>query len=80
MTHDLFNQLADSDVPPVPPQLDVQVHRRLNSALLTAHLLEFAWRALPQTLGTFLGSVAHLIMFTATGRFKENLDDRPPTP
>ncbi len=79
MTHDLFEQLADSDVPPVPPELDERVHHRLNAALLTTHLVEFAWHALPQTFGTLLSAVVHLIVFTITGTMRETSDSERPS-
>ena len=74
MTNPLFQQLAEKEIPPVPTGLDGQVHQRLNSMLLTTHLLELVWHALPYVLGVFMGSVLFLIEFTTTGRLNQKSD------
>jgi hypothetical protein len=78
MTHDIFENLADSVVPPVPSQLEAGVHRRINAALLATHLFDFAFNALPQTLATLAGGVLQLIAYTATGRFYNESDGGAP--
>ncbi len=80
MAHDLFSQLAESDVPPAPAELDSCFSQRLNTVLLAAHLFEFAVRAFPQVLGVFLESVLHLIAFSITGRMQSDRDDTPSIP
>ncbi len=47
MEFDLFERLAEQDVPPVPSNLDRQVHDRVNVSLLGVHLMEFAFQVLP---------------------------------
>jgi hypothetical protein len=80
MESDLFEQLTISDVPPVPPEFDRHVHQRLNAMLLTQHLFEFAWQAMPQALGMLLISVWHGLAFTITGHLTDRgagiTDDR----
>ena len=76
MADAFFHQLAASDIPPVPDQLDEQVHRRLNTALLATHLFDFMWRALPYAFVTMLGSVVHFLAFTTTGQLKEDDNGR----
>ena len=74
MDDNLFEQLALSEIPPVPREFDLDVHRRLNSTLLIAHLFEFTWRAFPRAAGMMLASVLHLITFTITGHLETDTD------
>ena len=75
MPHDIFEQLAKADVPPVPSRLDVQFRKRLNAILLMTHLFDFTFRALPQTAFYFLASIVHLIVLTAGGELKSDDQD-----
>ena len=67
----VFSPLAVSDVPPVPEELETNVHRRLNTVLIISHLVEFAIHAIPETLGYFLRSVGHWMAFSITGKLTE---------
>ncbi len=72
MATDLFEQLADAPVPPVPTDLDARVRQRLNETLLATHLAAFVWQALPFTLGVLFRGVVHLVVFTLTGKSSED--------
>lgn len=75
MAHDIFEQLAKTDVPPEPPRLDVEFKQRLNKVLLMTHLVDFTLHALPQTAFALSSSIMHLIALTLTGKGLE-----PPGP
>ena len=47
MNKNLFDELAEFDIPPPPAGLGRDVHRRLNGRLLAAHLADLVLRALP---------------------------------
>ena len=75
MSIDLFEQLAEQEVPPVPENLSRGVHRRLNRALVVLHLIEFTLCVLPYCLVNFGRAVIGLIVQTISGRYP---DDRTP--
>lgn len=68
MQHDLFEQLAQTDVPPVPEQLEIALHERLNRRLLSLHVADVLLRALPLAVMHFAAAVGHLVRLTVTGR------------
>ena len=72
----LLEQLARREVPPAPAELNSQVHRRLNRALLAAHLVDLALGAVPYVAVHLLRGVAHLIGMTFTGKFGNDRGDR----
>jgi len=74
MSDDLFDLLAETPVPPVPPALSQGVHRRLNRALVVLHLVEFVLCVLPYGLLHFARGVVGWMVHTVSGRFP---DDRP---
>lgn len=78
MASDLLEQLAEREVPPVPAELNRQVHQRLNRALLIAHVLDFVFEGVPSLLGHFVPAVGHLLGSTLSGRFEADHRDRPP--
>jgi hypothetical protein len=75
MSIDLFEQLAEQEVPPVPQNLSGGVHRRLNRALVTLHLVEFTLCVLPYCALHFSRAVIGFLVQTVSGRFP---DDRTP--
>ena len=81
MATDLFDHLAEENVPELPGQFDQEVHSRLNRTLLTFQLLEIFIRTFPCFLKYFGAAVAGAICFTATGRYhKTNIkanEDNP---
>lgn len=76
MANSLLETLATHGVPPVPADLNKQVHQRLNRALLAAHLMDFALGAVPCLAVYFLRAVLHWIGSTITGRFESDRVDR----
>lgn len=83
MAMDLWEQLAQQDVPaPPPPQeFDQQVHRRLNKLLLLMHLADLLFRGLVFGIAHFAQAVLHLLAVTVTGNLNAVLAQdkrRPP--
>ncbi len=72
MSTDLFDQLAESPVPPPPAEFDRSVHERLNRALTIGHVVDFAVRAIPFACVEFFRAIGGLIGFTATGNFPKH--------
>ena len=73
MGKNLFDELAEMEVPPAPAELTRDVHRRLNSRLLAAHLVDFALRALPYAWLHFSAA-----LFGAAKYSLENESQAPP--
>lgn len=69
MTQDLFELLAEPEVPPVPEALNRGIHRRLNKALVGLHVAEFVLKASTFALAHFGRAVLELLIFTFSGRF-----------
>jgi hypothetical protein len=74
MSIDLFEQLAEQEVPPVPQTLSRGVHRRLNRALLVLHVVEFVLCALPYALVHFGRAVRGLFVQSISGRYPDDGD------
>jgi hypothetical protein len=75
---DLFERLAEGDVPPPPVDFDRRLHRRLNKHLVVLHVVEFALRVLP-TAAVHLGrAVIGFMHLTLTGRHEVDRKTRPP--
>ena len=70
MAQDLFEQLADIEVPPLPENFDHGVHQRVNRILLAAHLVELAVKACTWTCVHFAVALGELVIFTLSGRFR----------
>lgn len=68
MTEDLLERLAETDVPPVPVELDREVHHRVNRMLLVAHLADLAVWGMLHALAQFARPVLHLFVLTLTGK------------
>jgi hypothetical protein len=68
MTDDLLERLAETDVPPAPADLDVEVHHRLNRMLLVAHLADLGLRGMMYAVTHFARGVLHLLVLTLTGK------------
>ena len=67
MSFNLFDQLADADVPPVPADLDRQVHQRVNDSLLALQFVDLFCRAMPFALLHFAVALIGLIRCTLFG-------------
>jgi hypothetical protein len=69
MPFDLFDQLAQQEVPPPPSEFERGVHERLNKRLLWTHLIDLATGGLAHAVGHFAQAWLHLVMTTfAPGR------------
>jgi hypothetical protein len=77
---DLFEQLAESPVPPPPAEFDRVVHERLNRALAIGHVVDFAVRAIPFACVEFVRAIGGLIFYTVTGNFPKHTNQHEGTP
>ncbi|MBX3414065.1 MAG: hypothetical protein KF708_15365 [Pirellulales bacterium] len=77
MTNDMFERLADVEVPPLPEQFDEEVHTRVNRVLLVTHVAEFFLAGAPFALARFARALVGLIVFTVTGKADVDRPDRP---
>jgi len=75
MKFDLFEMLAEKDVPPVPADLDRHVHDRVNDSLIGIHILEFVFQAIPYALMHFVQGLIGLVGFTLSGGFPHDRVD-----
>jgi hypothetical protein len=71
MSTDFLDQLAHDEIPPVPVELGVEVHREVNRHLLAIQMLDFAARALPWAFLQFGRAVWAVVRFTVVGKFRE---------
>lgn len=65
---DLFDRLADRDVPPPPQGLRRGIHVRLNRWLVVLQTAEFVCCAVPYSVGAFAKSLLGWIVLTLSGR------------
>ena len=76
MSFDLFELLAEKDVPPVPADFDRQVHSRVNDSLIAVHVTEFVFQVVPYAILHFVQAVIGLVGFTLAGEFPHDRGDR----
>jgi len=76
MAGDLFERLADAEVPPMPDNFDREVHQRLNKALLVVHFAELATKGMAFAAAHFLAATWGLLIFTLSGRFGPDRRDQ----
>ena len=76
MTFDIFEQLAEKDVPPVPSDFDRQVHERVNNNLFGMHITEFLFQVVPYAILHFGQAVVGLAALTLSGGFPQDRGDR----
>ena len=69
MATDLFDELAISDIPPPPPQLERRVHARLNRALLVHQLLDFVVGLGPYLAVHLAQAAGAVLHYTFFGRY-----------
>lgn len=62
----LLEKLVDIEVPPIPENLDRQMHRRLNDRLLATHLIDIAVFFLSAAIH-FSQALFDLVRFSLTG-------------
>ena len=76
MAGDLFERLAEVEVPPVPDNFDRDVHQRVNRVLLVVHFAELATKGMAFAAVHFLVATWGLLIFTFSGRFGPDRHDR----
>jgi hypothetical protein len=69
---DILEQLAATEIPPVPADFDRDVHQRVNHALVLAHVAELGLRVLPYALVHMAQALIGLFSLTLSGRFPAN--------
>jgi len=70
MSPNLFDRLAELDVPPPPVQFDQQLHQRVNRSLVVGQLVDLLVGAFPWAAGHFAKALLGAILFTVTGRYE----------
>lgn len=80
----LFQELAEHEIPPLPADFGKAVHQRVNRSLVALQLLDLLWRGLPLAFLLFGRALIGLIAFTFTGKFpvekrRDASDEQPPT-
>jgi len=69
MATDLFERLAELEVPPPPEAFDQQLHQRVNRALVAAQLVDLLVRGLPWATLHFARAIVGFIALTITGHY-----------
>lgn len=77
MATNLFERLAELEVPPPPPQFDAQLHDRVNRSLVTWQLIDLLVRGMPWALGHFAQALVGYLAFTLTGRYETKTKHGP---
>jgi hypothetical protein len=77
MATNLFERLAEMDVPPPPAQFDAQLHDRVNRSLVTWQLVDLLVRGMPWALGHFAQAMLGCVAFTLTGRYETKTKNGP---
>lgn len=77
MATNLFERLAEMDVPPPPAQFDAQLHDRVNRSLVTWQLVDLLVRGMPWALGHFAQAMVGCLAFTLTGRYETKTKNGP---
>ena len=76
MSKNLLDQLADTEIPSLPTNLNRQVHRRLNIRLMLGQFFDLMIRGLPYTFFHLAQALLGLVSFTLTGRHLNNSNSR----
>jgi hypothetical protein len=78
MATDLFDRLAELEVPPPPEadEFDRQLHQRVNRSLVAGQLTDLVVGGLPWALVHFLRALVGLATFTCTGRYDNKTDHK----
>jgi len=80
----LFEELAEQEIPPLPADFGKEVHERVNRTLVALQILDLLWRGLPLAFLHFGRAVIGLLVFTLSGKFpvekkRETGDEKPAT-
>ena len=77
MATDLFDQLADLEVPPPPVGFDHSLHERLNRSLTAQQIFDLGLRALPCAGIELFRALLGFFSLTITGAFPSVTKKRP---
>jgi len=70
MNPDIFESLADVEVPPPPTAFDEQLHARVNRSLTALQFIDLAVRAAPWALLHFGRAFIGLVNYTLSGQYE----------
>ncbi|MEX0677975.1 MAG: hypothetical protein WD063_12915 [Pirellulales bacterium] len=76
MATDLFEQLAELEVPPPPDQFDQQLHERVNRSLVCGQLVDLGVSGMPWALAHFARALVGFLTLTVTGRYESKTKHR----
>jgi hypothetical protein len=77
MASDIFEQLADTEVPPAPVEtLEQGFNERLNNRLVVQHLVDLALRGVPFVAWHMLRGMLAVLFYTVAGKFFESKSDK----
>jgi hypothetical protein len=65
----LFEELAENEIPPLPTDFGQRVHQRVNRALVALQILDLLWRGLPLAFVLFGRAAIGFLAYTLTGKF-----------
>ena len=77
MASNLFDRLADLEVPPPPAQFDQQLHERVNRSLVVGHVVNLVFDALPWALTHFARALVGAATYTLAGRYEIDPKHKP---
>jgi hypothetical protein len=75
MATNLFEQLAQSEIPPPPPEFDRQLHERVNRTLIVTQLIDLALSAMPWAMLQLGRALLGIVTFSLTGHYGSKRDD-----
>jgi hypothetical protein len=78
MATDLFERLAELEIPPPPDtdEFDRQLHERVNRSLVAGQLTDLVVGGLPWAIAHFARALVGLVTFTVTGRYEAKTKDQ----
>ena len=76
MAPDLFEQLAEVEVPPPPAAFDSQLHDKENRTLVATQLADLLVRGFPWAIAQFTRALLGFLAFTVTGRYEGKSKNR----
>jgi hypothetical protein len=69
MASNLFERLADAEVPPPPAQFATQLHDRVNRSLVGTQLIDLMTVGMCWSFFHFARALVGMISYTVTGRY-----------
>lgn len=72
MASNLFDRLAELEVPPPPAQFDTQLHERMNRSITRTQLVDLATGGMPWAMLQMSRALLAFVSFTLTGRYESD--------